>query len=187
VSNRLGIIDFKKVTEPSNTPVLTFDASNILGEVIVNTDRAKQLTIRLAGAKNHTLHSDTDIATGVPDELAAALQSEWGITVEGAPESSGPVSSAYAAAIAGKVKGTAIRLLADLQAAANRVATLWRPTRNFYQLTAILEAAAADGLEPGDTVRLVWPRWGLDAGKNLLVVGVRSRFFSRRVELKLWG
>jgi hypothetical protein len=187
VPNRLGIIDFKKVIEPSNTPVLTLDSSNIQGKVIVTTDRAKGLTIRLAGAKNHTVHSATDIATGVPEDLAAALQSEWGITVEGASDSAIPVSSAYTAAISAKAQGTPIRLRSDLQAEANRVATLWRPTREFYELTALLSASEADALEYADTVRLVDPDVGLEAGKNVLVKRVRSRFFGRRVDLKLWA
>mgnify|MGYP000311774915 CR=1 FL=1 len=142
------------------------------------------VTAAVAEAERHT---DGEIVSGVPEDLATALQTEWGITVEGASSASEPVSSAYAAAISAPAKGLPIRLREHLQALANRIATLWRPTRNFYQLTAILDATDADALEPGDTVQLVWPRWGLDAGKNLLVVGVRSRFFSRRVELKLWG
>lgn len=187
VSNRLGIVAFRKITEPSATAQLVLDQTNVMGEIVVTSDRAKDLTLRLAGAKNNTVHTDGEIVSGVPEDLATALQTEWGITVEGASSASEPVSSAYAAAISAPAKGLPIRLREHLQALANRIATLWRPTRNFYQLTAILDATDADELEPGDTVQLVWPRWGLDAGKNLLVVGVRSRFFSRRVELKLWG
>lgn len=187
VANRQGLIRFGKVTEPSGTASLTLDQTNVVGEITITSDRAKDLTIRLSGSRNNTVHSADEIATGVPADQATALQSEWGVTVTGASGSAGPVSSAYAAAIGAPAKGLPIRTQANLQTEANRIATLWRPARNFYQLTAILDASTADNLEPGDTVRVVWPRWGLDAGKNLLVVGVRSRFFSRRVELKLWG
>lgn len=188
-SSRLGQIVFGKIKEPASTALLTLDETNIAGEIIVTTDVAKDLSIRLCGGANNTVHTATDIATGVPEDLAAELQKPYLHTVTGASNASIPVSSAYAAAIAAPAQETLLMETADLQAEANRIATLWRPTRNFYLVTAILEAAAADDyqLEPGQTVRLVWPRWGLEAGKNLLVVGIRTRFFSRRVQFKLWG
>lgn len=188
-SNRLGQIVVGKITTPSNeaTGLLVLDQSNVSGEIIVTSDIAKSLTLRLAGRKNHSVHTDAEIASSVPDDLSAALQTPFGATVTGAPISTDPVSSAYLAAIAAPAQETAHMDVEAMQAEANRVATLWRPARNFYLVQAILDATTADQLEPGQTVTLVWPRWGLDAGKNLLVIGVRSRFFSRRVDLKLWG
>lgn len=190
VSNRLGQVAFGRIKEPGrSSEALTLDTSNVLGEIIVTTDVAKNLTVRLAGGKNNTVHTAAEIVSGVSDELATELQTEYRYTVDGATAASAPVSSAYAAAIAAPAQGTMLQSQAALQAEANRVATLWRPTRNFYLLTAILDpdAADSDALEPGQTVRLVWPRWGLESGKNLLVIGVKTRFFSRRVQLKLWG
>jgi hypothetical protein len=187
-TNRLGQITVGRVSEPRSSEVsLVLSASNIVGELIVTSDTAKRLTLRLAGAKNNTVHTSAEIAAGVPVELSTALQTPFLQTVEGASQSSEPVSSAYAAAIGAPAQETLLMAREDLQKEANRVATLWRPARNFYQLTALLDAATADALEPGQTVRLIWPRWGLESGKDLLVVGVRSRFFSRRVQLKLWG
>lgn len=185
--NRLGQLCLRKVREPSNTPQIILGKQNIIGEIVVSTDEAKGLTLRLAGRKNNTVHTIAEIATSVPLDLSTQLQSEWGFVVEGGSQANVPVSSVYSASIAGISKATSIRNKDDLQAQANSVATLWRPQRNFYKLTAILSAVDADMLEPMDTALVVWPRWGLDAGKNLLVVGIRTRFFSRRVELKLWG
>jgi hypothetical protein len=138
--------------------------------------------------RNHSPHSDGDILASVSDDLRTELKSELTITRTGAPAlSTGIVSAAYAQAIAAPVKATLIQDAESIQTESSRVATLWRPNRFFYQVTALLTAAAADALEPGMSVLLVWPHYGLAAGKNLLVVGVRSRFFSRRVDLKLWG
>lgn len=187
-TNRLGQVVAGRVTEPSRTAFLTLDSRNIVADVIVSTDRAKGLTLRLAGARNHSPHSDGEIATSVPADRAAELRSEYTMTAEGAAAlAADAVSPAYAQAVNAAAQPTLLRRAADLQAEANRVATLWRPERSFYIVTALLGATQADSLEPGQTVRVIWPRWGLSGGKNLLVVGVRSRFFSRRVELKLWG
>ncbi len=187
--NRLGQVRVGKIVAPSlaTTGLLVLDESNVAGEVIVTSDVAKNLTLRLAGRKNNTVHDATDIASGVPQALATELQTPYLVTVTGAPASADPVSAAYLAAIAAPAQPTLLMDAIALQAEANRVATLWRPARNFYLLDAILGASTADELEPGQTVRMVWPRWGLAGGKNLLVVGIRSRFFSRRVQLKLWG
>ncbi len=187
MSNRLGQVCFRRVTEPSNSVSLTLNKNNIIGEIVIVTDQAKDLTLRLSGLKNNTVHTDAEIATSVSSELSSFLQNEYGITVEGAPDSLEKVSSVYTSAIGAKAKGTSLRDKSALQAMANIIATLWRPNRNFYTMTVILDEDEADHLEPfRDSVRVEWPRWGLDAGENMLVVGVRSRFFSRKVDLKLW-
>lgn len=187
-SNRYGQIVFGRVEAPSNTPELTLDTTNVLGEITMTDDLAKGLTIKLSGRRNHSPHADGDIADSVTPAMRAELQTEMTLTRTGAPLlGADAVSAAYTQAVNAPARATLLQRGIDLQAEANRIATLWRPVRKFYQLTALLDASAADSLEPGQTIRLVWPRYGLDAGRNLFVVGVRSRFFSRRVDLTLWG
>lgn len=187
-SNRLGQIVFGRVTAPSNTAVLTLDQTNVLGEIEATDDLAKGLTIRLSGRRNNSPHADGDLADSVTPAMRVELQTEMTLTRTGAPLlGATAVSAAYVQAVNAPARATLLQLGADLQREANRIATLWRPARKFYSLTALLDASAADSLEPGQTVRVVWSRHGLANGRNLLVVGVRSRFFSRRVDLTLWG
>lgn len=187
-SNRLGQIVFGRVDEPASTPALTLDATNVIDEPQIEDDTAKGLTLRIAGRRNHSVHSDNDIATSVTDAMRAELTREFGITCTGAPLlRPGAVNPAYEQAVSAPARATLLQRREHIQAEANRVATLWRPKRSIYRVAALLGATDSDSLEPGQTVRLVWPRYGLQGGKNLLVVGVRSRFFSRRVDLKLWG
>ncbi|MEO5626920.1 MAG: hypothetical protein ABIQ70_13005 [Dokdonella sp.] len=189
IPNRSGSLVVGRVVEPSSASTLTLDSTNITGEVVRSIDLAKGLSIRLGGRRNHSPHVDADIVSSATPALKAELKTELTCVRAGAPLAiSGTVlSDAYLHAIAAPVKATLLQDAADIQAEASRVTTLWRKTRWFYQVTVILDAAAADLLEPGQTVRLVWSRYGLSGGKNLLVVGVRSRFFSKRVDLKLWG
>lgn len=187
-SNLQGQIVFGRVAPPGNTPVLTLDDTNVVDEIVISDDLAKGLTLTLTGGRNNSPHSDNDIADSVSDDLKSTLMSEMTLSCIGAPAlTEGAVSAAYAQAILAPAKQTLIQVKSQLQAEANRIATIWRTNRKFYNLVAILDATQADTLEPGQTVRVVWPRYGLDAGKNLLVVGVQSRFFSRRVNLTLWG
>lgn len=189
-SNQFGQIVFGKIKEPQSyyDGMLILSKTNIKGGVTILTDVAKQLSLRLAGAKNYTVHTATDIASAVPQELATQLQTEYLYTIEGAPSTGNPVSSAYAAAIGAPSQKTFLSFISNLRSEINRVATLWRKTRNFYFLTATLDPSLPEvaELEPGSTVFVVWPEWGLDEGKEMLVVGIRSRFFSRKVTFKLW-
>lgn len=186
--NRAGEYVVGQIAEPSGTPVLTLNKKNIAGEVSVVTDLAKGLSVRIAGRRNNSPHSDTDIVSSASEALRDELKAEFGCIRTGAPLLSGlPVSAAYVQAVAAPAKATMLQDDADIQICANRGATYWRQTRRIYELTAVLTASAADALELGQTVRLVWGRYGLSAGANFLVIGVRSRFFSRRVDLKLLG
>lgn len=168
--------------------MLVLSKHNVVGGVSISDDLAKGLSLRIAGRRNHSVHSDSDLVSVISPALRAELTTEMTCVRTGAPAiSAAPVSAAYAQAVGAPAKATLLQDAADIQAEANRVATLWRVKRQFYTLTALLTADRADQLEPGNVVRLVWPRYGLQSGKNLLVVGVRTRFFSRRVDLKLWG
>lgn len=192
VPNRLGQLSFGAMREPSWTPVLELDKTNLVGPPTRDPDLAPGLTTRLSGARNYSPFSaDSDIATSVPAALRAELMAEYIHTRSAAPEllSAGqtPISQVLSQAVNAKPQETLLQDPAFLQAMVNRLATLWRPQRFLYRVTALLTATDADALEPGQTIRLTHKRYGMAGGKNLLVLGVRSRFFSRRVDLKLWG
>jgi hypothetical protein len=186
-TNRVGQIVFGRVTEPSDTPVMTLDSTNLAGPPVVMTDRAEGLTLRIAGRRNNSPHEIGDLVLGLSPSLVAELTSEWTCVRSGTPADSGTVSDAYLHAIGAPAKPTMLQSPANIDAEANSVATKWHLQRQRVEATALLSADDADQLEPGQTVRLVWNRYGLQSGKNFLVVGVRSRFWSRRVDLKLWG
>jgi hypothetical protein len=189
---RTGQVRALRWAEPDPAAVvLTLDERNIAGDIRIELDQAKSLRRRVAGRRNHSVHSDSEIAGGVSEALRQELKSEWGFTASGAEAAVGderPTSAAYLAASDRDPLPTLLQDEADISALANELCTLWRPTRYFYDLSAVLDADAADALEPGQTVRLVWSRIaGLAGGVPLRVVRVRSRYFSRRVDLRLWG
>ncbi|MFM2289334.1 MAG: hypothetical protein RL684_2477, partial [Pseudomonadota bacterium] len=189
VPTRDGSLAVGRVSAPvARRSVLTLDETNLIDAAHIADDVAKGLSVRIAGRRNHAVHSDGDLATSVTAAQRAELTTEMTVVRTGAPAiSSAPVSAAYAQAVGAPAQATLLQDAADIQREANRVATLWRPKRSFYSASALLGASIADSLEPGQVVRLVWSSDGLQAGKYLLVVGVRARFFGRRVDLKLWG
>jgi hypothetical protein len=187
-----------RVREPNGeTPALVLTRAQIVGELAVELDTARNLTTRLAGRRNYTPHSHSEIAASISDpnspafdaNRVAELTAEWRVIREGIPQivDGAALSDAYAQARTAAHRGTLLQQQHHIQAEANRVCTTWYPTRHFVRLTALLDAVAADTLEPGDFVQLVWPGYGLEDGAMFMVVSVRSRFFSRRVDLTLWG
>lgn len=187
-----------RVREPNGeTPALVLTRAQIVGELAVELDTARNLTTRLAGRRNYTPHSHSEIAASISDpnspafnaNRVAELTAEWRVIREGKPQivDGAALSDAYAQARTAAHRGTLMQQQHHIQAEANRICTTWYPTRHIVRLTALLDAVAADTLEPGDFVQLVWPGYGLDAGAMFMVVSVRSRFFSRRVDLTLWG
>ena len=42
-------------------------------------------------------------------------------------------------------------------------------------------------MDIGQVVTLVWPRFGLEAGKLMVVTGLRMDFGNNAIELTLWG
>jgi len=191
-TSRTGEVRSARWMEPDpSAVVLTLDERNIAGDIRIELDQAKSLRRRVAGRRNHAVHSDSEIAGSVSEALREELKSEWGFTANGAGAAEGddrPLSAAYLAASDRDPLPTLLQDDADITALANALCSLWRPTRYFYDVTAVLDADAADTLEPGQTVRLVWSRIaGLAGGIPLRVVRVRSRYLSRRVDLRLWG
>lgn len=186
VPNRQGNLVVFRLREPdSKDVVVTLDQTSVKGRVPVPVrDQARGLTATLAGRQNNSPHGDSDLAGSVSPALREELKSPWIVVRRAAI---GILHALYDHAISAPLKGTWLQDEADIWAEINRVCTLYRVPRHFYSLTALLTDQIADTLEPGSTVRLVWPRYGLAGGKNLLVAGVRSRFFSRTVNLKLWG
>jgi hypothetical protein len=65
---------------------------------------------------------------------------------------------------------------------ADKIAALFAPWTRVYRLTVGLDKYA---LNPGDCVRLTYPRFGLDAGKNMRVISVRTRLSDGTCDLVL--
>lgn len=72
----------------------------------------------------------------------------------------------------------------DVEAERDRLWSLFSVQRNFYRLTA---SAVALALNPGDVVRLVDSRHGLEQARRVVVVDMTARPMQGLVDLELWG
>ena len=73
------------------------------------------------------------------------------------------------------------------QTEADRLLTLFRVRRDRYKIRAWVDPVTSETIDLGDTVRLELPRFGLDSGKNFVVIGIESNYRRRKVTLDLWG
>lgn len=87
---------------------------------------------------------------------------------------------------------TALTVEADAQAVADHLLTLYKVRRDRYRVTVRLTRDIISTVDLGDVVRLEFDRFGLAAGKNFVVLGIRYRGVDEReigeiLELDIWG
>lgn len=181
--DRLGTISCGRLESPSNTPILALTERDLTDEIRVRSDEAKGLTTMIGALRTWSLHSDSDFATSIDQQTKDRLK----VPYQEVRRAVGVVDPYYAHADTAEIHGTLLRSGSDASAEINRVATLYRDRRWFYQLPALLDVSAALSLRPGDTVSVTAPRFDLEAGKNLLVTTIEQTFFSQRVTIEGWG
>jgi hypothetical protein len=167
------------------TAVADLTTINCLAPPVADPDDAPNLTARMAGRRNHSpFGSDGDFATSVSPALREELTSEWGVICE----TTGVLHPMYKHAMTAAPQPTWLQERDDIQREINRVCHLYSIPRMFYRVPAVLDPSLVAAVRGGVAVNLRWPgRYGLDNGRNLLVMGVRTRFFARRMDLVLWG
>lgn len=154
----------------------------MLSELQVDTDEARGLTLRFALRKNELVldASDfvddfTDVPLNVRNELSQAFRKEV--------STGGAVSRAYPFARAAEPLETRYFLVEDAQRELDRIRAIYATERKLYTLDVPLDA----DYDLGQLWTLVYPRYGLDAGKPVIVWGIVENRIDRKCTLTLWG
>lgn len=93
----------------------------------------------------------------------------------------GQLASAYAHARSAKPQGTLLVRKEDAQQEVEHVCCMFEPQRKFVPMTL-----RWGNYKPGQFVVLTYPRYGLDAGTQGLIVKVSKDYISRTIKLTLW-
>ncbi len=141
---------------------------------------APNLSTRLAGRRNHTVHADGDIAGSVDAELRAELQAEYTI----AEAAAAPDAGAYGHALAAVAQPTLLQDEARMKAEISAVCGMFAQPADRYEIDCVTDAEAPD---VGTWVTVIHASFGLDGGRKLQVLGVTERWQSRIVTLDLIG
>ena len=82
---------------------------------------------------------------------------------------------------------TVLTSASDAAAEADRRLAIYKVRRDMYQLTIRVDAALAAALDIGKIVTLQVARFGMSAGKNFLIIGIRTNMRGYQFDLTLWG
>lgn len=174
--SRTGQLRLLKIALPAvGTPAVVTPADYEAGSLEIAQRSTVIAGVRLGYCKNWTVQ--TDIDSGIPAEHKDLYAQEW------------LTSTARDAAVASNYRiyadppqaDTLLLRAVDAQNEATRRLTLWKAQRTVYRFTGYANLLT---LELGQALTLTAPRFGLDAGKTGIVIGLQSDWINRRVTVE---
>lgn len=182
--NRLGKVQVGQL-KLAGSSVRTLTDVQINGDISIEPDHAPGLTDGIGSNRNHEPYRESEVAGSVTEifkqQITRRYQQEY--------RSSTGFADAYEDAVGAALQDT---LLIDETAASTemeRIAALFAGERKFYTVPIALNSVDFDEIldEIGDTYTLDYDRFGLDAGLDLVLVGVEGAFLDNELRLTLWG
>ena len=176
--NRSGQLVIGRLSVPETTGAKTFTDR----EILELERRATGLPIWRQKVGYRRFWTPLD-ASGVAGSVAMEDRQDLAETYRLAESSDSTVQIIHPLAGEEQADGTYVAK-EDAQAEADRLLTLYGQDRQSY---VVRVKAQPFTLDLGQTVTVIYPRHGLDAGKTFLVVGMAEDSAVNEVELTLWG
>ncbi len=165
---RFGVWDEPKVSADDEIGI-----NQVVGGINIFSDEAPNITSKIGGDRNWYIYNQDEIAFGATDQNKIDFATQWMVVAEG--------SSTLAYTDNDYVYDSCLQGTSKPSDMADRVTSLYSTRRNFYTFDSTKDASI------GDTIELTYPRFGLDSGVNLLVVGREIDFINNTYRLTLWG
>jgi hypothetical protein len=151
---------------------------------VANSDTPSGLPVwqtRVQYGRIYTVQAN-DLAGSVPADRRALLASEYrDVTATDATvKTKHPLAGVLE-------RQSQLLASADASAEAGRLLVLYGVERTIWQVVSRLTSAQIAALSLGMTVQIKYPRFGLDAGRNFVLIGVLRELESGRATLWLWG
>ncbi|MBM9913971.1 MULTISPECIES: hypothetical protein [Stenotrophomonas] len=183
-----GVLRLARLIDPESIADadLRFDLDwNVFaGDLIVLPDLAPNLSRRLAYQPNGVILGAGDLITDL-EQLPPERRQQLTSVCRGQAYSGGMLAARYAHADSAAPMVSRLDRKEDAQAEIERVVALYEVPRNFYAVR--INARPDLRLRPGQVGRITYPRYGLQAGRKVLVSGVTSNPVTGDHVLKLWG
>lgn len=188
-ANIAGVYRIELLEKPFTAPVYTFTANDIIGPPVrlptADIERgmpAYRVTVRYA--RNYTLQ--TDLAGGVTNARRAVVAQTW----REATQVDASVQTVHLLAVALQYDSL-FAYEADAIIEANRRLALRSVQRHRFEITTLYNDETS-GLDLGDVVGLLHPRYGLEligdtAGQTFVLIGVEPDAQGGQLRLTLWG
>lgn len=200
--NGQGVYNVKRLIDPNGgsptvTPVATFkrfDYPNVaaVGDfAILDIDRvvsdddgrgvpAWRITVNYD--RLWTVQDKNALATGLSDETREYYSREYrSVTLENPP-----IRTQYPEAVE-LTFDTLLTKEADAIDLANHFQDLYGVQRAVYRVTIGIQCYCGSLVDLGDVVKIIHPRYGLQNGKQFIIIGMQYNAKKSEVELELWG
>lgn len=181
-----GTLRFARIVDPETAGAADFelDGGDLSEDLTFVNDTAPALTTRMAYRPNARIMSQSDFVTDlvdVPPALRAMLSSEYA----GIVTASGSLSTEYRSALDAPPFISLFWNQADAQTEVNRRAALYTSQKRTYM--AKVKGDVGFAPRPGQRVLMTYPRYGLQAGRKLLVRRVDRNPATGECTCYLWG
>lgn len=186
--DQLGKFRMGRLNAPVNLPIVTVDENTIIGdelERVVSRDAGRGIPtyrVTLEYARNYTVQGLDQLAASVTDDRAAELSLLYRTVV--AEDTDILLKHKLAPELA---RRTLLTEIADAEAEAARLLTLYSTLRDVYEVTVRLDETVISALDIGVEVEIVYRRFGLSSGKSFIVIGLEVDYQLNRALLILWG
>jgi hypothetical protein len=152
--------------------------------IAVSQDMAPGLTTKMGARVNQTVWTQGDITASLadcPNTVRALLcQPYQAIAASGVQ-----LSNAYRGAQQQAPLRTCFDDVNEALTEINRINNLYTQLRYFYYVP--VKSDASDAYEIGQAWQLVYPRYGLDGGKPVMIVGISENPINEQMTLICWG
>ncbi len=181
-----GTLRFSRIIAPeayAGALVFDLDRADTVDDVVSLPDTAPNLTRRMAYRPNALALSPSDLVTDLV-ELPQARRDELTGLWRGQVYAAGPLAARYAHADSADPFVSCFWRQQDAQAEIDRVVAIYAVPRALFHWRVSDPDFAP---KPGQVGRITHPRFGLAAGKKVLVRGVARNPATGDVTLTLWG
>lgn len=175
----------QQLVASSGSPVATIRKERIISLSLISTADSDQgippWQVRLGYAKNWTTQNDLNNTNAGAVQAAFAAVEYRRVTVQDTA-----VQTAHPNSLPIEID-TCLVSASDASTEANRRLTLYKVGRQMYQVKARLESATLALIDLGVCLTIIYPRYGLDSGKLLRVLGITVNAEMNEIDLRLWG
>lgn len=181
-----GVLRFARVTDPDAAVSEDFDLdwAELGSDLVAVPDLAPNLTRRMAYRPNARPLSASELVTDLVDVPVWRRQELMGLW-RGVAYGGGTLASRYRRADTAAPFVSVFWRAQDAQTEIDRVVGLYAVERRFYVWHVAGDATFS--LQPGQIGRITYPRYGLDAGRNVLVRSRQRNPITGETIITFWG
>ncbi|KAF1692770.1 hypothetical protein CSC62_14140 [Pseudoxanthomonas jiangsuensis] len=180
-----GVLRIARLVDPDTlAEAFELDWTALDADLVVQPDLAPGLSRRMAYQPNAYPLATGDMITDL-EQLPPAMRQQLAGEYRGQVYAGGPLASRYVRAEAAAPMLSRFDRRADAQAEIDRVIALYAVPRNFY--IGRVRGRTDLQFRPGQVIRITYGRYGLAAGRKVLVASAIGNPVTGEHTVKFWG